>query len=78
MRQIQHLHLITHSANQGVGGAIASGYKWARDHEMDVTAVMAGDGQMDPDDLVKIIGPIVKGDVDYSKETGFSLAMHGK
>ena len=61
------LHLITHPTNQGVGGAIATGYKWARDQEMDVAAVMAGDGQMDPDDLGKIIDPVVNGDVDYSK-----------
>ena len=52
---------------RGVGGAIASGYKWARDHEMDVTAVMAGDGQMDPDDLHRIISPVVDGDIDYAK-----------
>jgi len=63
----KNLHLIGHTANQGVGGAIASGYKWARDKEMDVTAVMAGDGQMDPDDLEKIIDPVVVGDADYSK-----------
>lgn len=61
------LHLITHPTNQGVGGAIASGYKWARDRGMDVTAVMAGDGQMDPDDLARIIDPVVNGEVDYSK-----------
>jgi glycosyltransferase involved in cell wall biosynthesis len=61
------LHLITHPTNQGVGGAIASGYIWARDNGMDVTAVMAGDGQMDPADLVKIIDPVVNGEVDYSK-----------
>jgi len=67
MQMSKNVHLIIHPSNQGVGGAIASGYKWARDHEMDVTAVMAGDGQMDPDDLVKIIEPVVNGDVDYSK-----------
>ena len=67
MEKSNKVHLITHSSNQGVGGAIATGYKWARDHEMDVTAVMAGDGQMDPDDLVKILEPVVNGDVDYSK-----------
>jgi glycosyltransferase involved in cell wall biosynthesis len=61
------LHLITHSTNLGVGGAIASGYKWARDQEMDVTAVMAGDGQMDPDDLDRIIDPVISGNIDYSK-----------
>lgn len=61
------LILITHKENQGVGGAIATGYKWARDQGMDVTAVMAGDGQMDPEDLEKIIEPVVSGEADYSK-----------
>ena len=67
METCTKLHLITHALNQGVGGAIASGYTWARDHEMDVTAVMAGDGQMAPDDLAKIIEPVVRGEVDYAK-----------
>jgi len=67
MQRVEKLHLVKHASNRGVGGAIASGYKWARDHEMDVTAVMAGDGQMAPEDLVKIIDPVVKGEVDYSK-----------
>ncbi len=67
MAQSKKIHLIKHPVNQGVGGAIATGYKWARDHEMDVTVVMAGDGQMDPDDLSKMIAPVVSGDVDYAK-----------
>jgi len=61
------LVLIEHERNQGVGGAIVSGYRWARDHEMDVTAVMAGDGQMDPDDLPALLDPVVSGEVDYAK-----------
>jgi len=59
--------LIEHEVNQGVGGAIATGYKWARDNGFDVAVVMAGDGQMDPDDLGKIIEPVVSGSADYSK-----------
>ena len=42
------IHLIRHAANQGVGGAIASGYKWARDLNVDAAVVMAGDAQMNP------------------------------
>jgi glycosyltransferase involved in cell wall biosynthesis len=53
--------------NQGVGGAIVAGYKWARDHEIEISVVMAGDAQMDPVDLPFLIDPIVKGEVDYSK-----------
>jgi glycosyltransferase involved in cell wall biosynthesis len=59
--------LIQHDKNQGVGGAIVSGYKWARDNQMSVTAVMAGDAQMDPDDLPNLLEPVVAGRVDYAK-----------
>ena len=58
---------IFHSENQGVGGAIASGYMWSRDNNIDVSVVMAGDNQMDPKDLPAILDPIIYGDVDYSK-----------
>ena len=59
--------LIEHEKNQGVGGAIASGYKWSRDNDIDVAVVFAGDAQMDPDDLPNILDPVVSGEVDYSK-----------
>jgi glycosyltransferase involved in cell wall biosynthesis len=59
--------LIRHEVNQGVGGAIATGYKYARDHEFDLAAVMAGDGQMDPKDLPSLLDPAVHEGVDYAK-----------
>jgi len=59
--------LIQHSTNQGVGAAIVSGYKWARDNKMDATAVMAGDAQMDPEDLPNLLEPVVTGQTDYAK-----------
>jgi glycosyltransferase involved in cell wall biosynthesis len=63
------LHLIRHETNQGVGGAIASGYTWCRDHEnqIDAVAVMAGDAQMDPTDLPALLDPVVSGGIDYAK-----------
>ncbi|MCO6499788.1 MAG: glycosyltransferase family 2 protein [Vicingus serpentipes] len=59
--------LISHTENGGVGAAIARGYKWCKDHEIDCTAVMAGDGQMDPAELKGICLPVIKNDVDYVK-----------
>lgn len=59
--------LIEHLKNQGVGGAIASGYKWARDNDFDAAVVMAGDGQMNPDDLPLLLDPVVENRADYSK-----------
>ena len=63
----QRIQLIQHEVNQGVGGAIVTGYKKARDLEIDATVVMAGDAQMDPSDLVRIIEPVVNGSADYTK-----------
>jgi len=63
----ERLLLIQHERNQGVGGAIATGYKWCRDHEMDVAVVMAGDAQMEPADLPDLLAPVVAGEVDYAK-----------
>lgn len=59
--------LISHTSNSGVGAAIATGYKWCRDHDIDCTAVMAGDAQMDPEELINICSPVVNDDVDYVK-----------
>jgi glycosyltransferase involved in cell wall biosynthesis len=59
--------LIQHEKNQGVGGAIVSGYKWCRDHHIDVSVVMAGDAQMDPTDLPALLDPVVSGQADYTK-----------
>jgi len=61
------VHLIHHRVNQGVGSAIVSGYKTALELSMDVTVVMAGDAQMDPNDLVHILEPVAKGAADYTK-----------
>ena len=53
--------------NSGVGAAIARGYKWCKDYGIDCTAVMAGDGQMNPDELESICTPIVESNIDYVK-----------
>ena len=62
-----NLVLVNHQTNEGVGGAIATGYKWTRDSGYDVAVVMAGDAQMDPSDLPMLLDPVVMGEADYSK-----------
>lgn len=65
--QKNRIILINHKKNGGVGAAIATGYKWCKDNNIDCTAVMAGDGQMDPDELESICLPVVNKKVDYVK-----------
>jgi glycosyltransferase involved in cell wall biosynthesis len=61
------VEVITHDTNRGVGAAIVTGYKRALADRMDATAVMAGDNQMDPDELEMLTIPVVRDELDYAK-----------
>ncbi len=72
------LVIVTHEQRMGAGAAMLSGYKRACADEMDVIAVMAGDGQMDPAILNRILDPVVEGRADYSKGNRLSVPQHRK
>ncbi|MGD9730980.1 MAG: glycosyltransferase family 2 protein [Desulfamplus sp.] len=61
------VELIALQTNQGCGGALAMGYKWARDNHFDLAVRMDGDGQMHPDDLPTLLDPVAEDIADYSK-----------
>ncbi|MEX2161692.1 MAG: glycosyltransferase family 2 protein [Anaerolineales bacterium] len=69
IKQKKHgrVKLIRLSKNSGVGVAIVRGYRQAVEDGMEIVAVMAGDAQMDPNDLKNIIGPVARGEADYVK-----------
>ncbi|WP_147458152.1 glycosyltransferase family 2 protein, partial [Pseudomonas savastanoi] len=57
--------------NQGVGGAVMTGYKAAIEENMDVIVKIDGDGQMDPALIMNFINPILAGEADYTKGNRF-------
>src|ERR687884_876230 len=61
------VEVIVHERNEGVGGAIVTGYKRALAERMDVTCVMAADNQMDPADLEPMAIAVARDHVDYAK-----------
>src|SRR5918992_4342683 len=61
------VRLVSREQNGGVGAAIVTGYEAALAEGMDVTCVMAADNQMDPDDLLTLVEPVARGEVDYAK-----------
>lgn len=61
------VRVVRHAVNRGVGAAIVTGYRTAFAEGADVCAVMAGDAQMDPDDLWALVVPVLRGEVDYCK-----------
>ncbi|MGH3128684.1 MAG: glycosyltransferase family 2 protein, partial [Gaiellaceae bacterium] len=61
------VELLRHERNAGVGAAIVTGYRRARDEGVDVTCVMAADNQMDPGELEAMVAPVARGEVEYAK-----------
>jgi glycosyltransferase involved in cell wall biosynthesis len=57
--------------NQGVGGAVISGYKAAIESDAEVIVKVDGDGQMDPSLIPVIVAPIIFGEADYTKGNRF-------
>ncbi|HEX4445823.1 MAG TPA: glycosyltransferase family 2 protein [Polyangiaceae bacterium] len=73
----ERVRVVRHPVNRGVGAAIATGYRCALSMPggpRDAFVVMAGDGQMDPEDLPAVVAPITRGEADYVKGDRFRRA----
>jgi dolichol-phosphate mannosyltransferase len=67
----QRVQVVRHSENQGVGGAVMTGYKAAIADGVDIIVKVDGDGQMDPAFIPDLVAPIVAGEADYTKGNRF-------
>lgn len=63
--------VIRHEVNQGVGGAVMTGYAHAIADGATVMVKIDGDGQMDPALLGSFVSPILRGEADYTKGNRF-------
>lgn len=63
--------VIYHERNQGVGGAVMSGYRAAIKDGAGIIVKLDGDGQMDPDLISAFVEPVISGEADYSKGNRF-------
>jgi glycosyltransferase involved in cell wall biosynthesis len=52
--------------NLGIGGAVQTGYRHARDAGFDVAVQIDGDGQHDPRELPAVLAPVLRGDADVA------------
>jgi glycosyltransferase involved in cell wall biosynthesis len=63
--------LINHEQNQGVGGAMVSGFRKALELQAQIVVKIDGDGQMDSKYISALITPLILGEADYSKGNRF-------
>lgn len=63
--------LIRHSKNQGVGGAMVSGFRKALELGAQIVIKLDGDGQMDPRHIPALVTPLILGKADYVKGNRF-------
>ncbi|MFH1478127.1 MAG: glycosyltransferase family 2 protein [Verrucomicrobiota bacterium] len=67
----RRIHVVCHSFNQGIGGAVLSGYQLACQLKAEIIVKMDSDGQMDVAYLPQLIAPLVAGEADYTKGNRF-------
>lgn len=67
----KRITLIRHTKNQGVGGAMVSGFKQALALGTEIVIKVDGDGQMDPNHIPALLTPLLSGEADYAKGNRF-------
>ena len=65
------VRVLMHEQNQGVGGAVITGYQHALAAGANVIIKLDGDGQMDPMLIPQLVAPILQGRADYVKGNRF-------
>jgi dolichol-phosphate mannosyltransferase len=65
--------VLRHPQNEGVGAAMVAGFRHALGLPDGIIVKMDGDGQMDPEDLPRLLDPIIDGQCDYAKGNRFLL-----
>lgn len=58
------LNIVRHSQNRGYGGNQKFGYRWSIDNGMDVVVLLHGDGQYAPEEIPRMVAPILADNTD--------------
>jgi len=58
-------HVIRNKQNSGVGASIRKAIAYGRDQELDIVVIMAANGKMLPDEIPRLVEPILENRADY-------------
>ena len=65
-------HVVSLPFNLGIGGAVQTGYRFARDNDFGLAVQVDGDGQHDPRDLPALIAPLLANEADLTVGSRFA------
>ena len=65
-------HVLRLPFNLGIGGAMQTGFRFAFEQGFDIAVQIDGDGQHDPSQLPKILGPVLAGQADLCVGSRFT------
>jgi len=71
VKRDRRLILLRHDHNQGVGGAMVTGFRKALELGAQIVVKVDGDGQMDVSHLPELLMPLIEGKSDYAKGNRF-------
>jgi glycosyltransferase involved in cell wall biosynthesis len=71
-------HVVRLAFNLGIGGAMQTGYQYARDEGFDVAVQVDGDGQHDPTQIPLLLGPLLDDQADMAVGSRFAGERHYK
>ena len=70
-RHDRRIILLRHESNQGVGGAMVTGFRKALELGVQIVVKVDGDGQMDSNQIPALVKPLILGKADYTKGNRF-------
>jgi len=66
-----HAMVISHKKNKGVGAALQSALQFVRNSNIDIMVNIDSDGQFNPNDIEKLIKPIIADEADFVTASRF-------
>lgn len=71
MEEDNRVFLIDSEKNEGIGASLIKAHRKGIEYGADILVVMAGDNQMDPDELPMLLDKIIEEGADYAKGNRF-------
>ncbi len=68
--------VVSHRRNRGVGAAMATGIRTVLNTDADVMVNIDADGQFNPDDILKLVEPVLDGRADFVTASRFISPAH--